>query len=274
MRRLILLLLPLSAPMASAQERPTVAAPVPIQDNSFLVEEAYNQERGVVQHISSFLRAPAGAWMYTFTQDWPIAGQRHQFSYTLPVLRPTAGADAGVGDIALNYRFQAVAAANGSNTAFAPRLSVVLPTGSTRRELGSGSTGAQINLPLSVQLSRMLVVHSNIGGTYTPSARDVQGVVGTVRSYTLGQSAIWLAQPTFNVMLEATFTRSTAEQRGGGTAQDDVFLISPGVRGALNMPSGLQIVPGIAFPIGVGPSRGDRSVFFYLSFEHAFAKTD
>jgi hypothetical protein len=271
MRRLLLLLLPLGAPVASAQERPPIAEPLPIQDNSFLVEEAYNQERGVVQHISAFLRAPGGAWGYTFTQEWPIASQRHQFSYTLPLALPTAGANAGVGDIALNYRFQAVAAGNGSNAAFAPRLSVLLPTGSTRRALGSGSTGAQFNLPVSVQLSRMFVVHSNAGGTYIPSVRDAQGVVGALRSFTLGQSAIWLARPTFNVMLEATWTRAMAEQRGGGTEQDDVFLLSPGVRGAINLSSGLQIVPGIAFPIS---NRRERSLFLYLSFEHAFAKTD
>ena len=29
--------------------------PLPIQDNSFLIEEAYNQERGVVHHIFSFV---------------------------------------------------------------------------------------------------------------------------------------------------------------------------------------------------------------------------
>lgn len=28
----------------------------PIQDNSFLIEEAYNQEFGVVQHINTFTR--------------------------------------------------------------------------------------------------------------------------------------------------------------------------------------------------------------------------
>ena len=31
-----------------------------------------------------------------------------------------------------------------------------------------------------------------------------------------------------------------------------------------------EIVPGLAVPIGIGPSRGDRQVFFYLSFEHPF----
>ena len=34
--------------------------------------------------------------------------------------------------------------------------------------------------------------------------------------------------------------------------------------------SGLQVVPGIAFPIGVGPSHGQRALFLYLSLEHSF----
>src|SRR4051795_13687763 len=56
-----------------------------IQDNSFLVEEAYNQERGVVQHISTFSRMwNSEDWSYSFTQEWPAPGNwRHQLSYTL-----------------------------------------------------------------------------------------------------------------------------------------------------------------------------------------------
>src|SRR3954452_13005280 len=43
-----------------------------IQDNSFLVEEAYNQEFGVVQHISNFVYlADSKDWAYTFTQNGP-----------------------------------------------------------------------------------------------------------------------------------------------------------------------------------------------------------
>ena len=69
----------------------------PIQDNSFLVEEAYNQERGVVQHISSFSRMwNSKDWNYTFTQEWPAPGNwRHQLSYTL------AGMHAGNVDMQL-----------------------------------------------------------------------------------------------------------------------------------------------------------------------------
>ncbi len=58
----------------------------------------------------------------------------------------------------------------------------------------------------------------------------------------------------------------------GGVARAENFFFSPGVRGAINMSSGMQIVPGIAVPIGLGPSRGDRAVFVYLSVEHAFRR--
>jgi hypothetical protein len=34
----------------------------------------------------------------------------------------------------------------------------------------------------------------------------------------------------------------------------------------------LQIVPGLALPIGLGPIAGERGVFAYLSFEHPFGK--
>jgi len=40
--------------------------PVPIQDNSFLVEEAYNQGRGIVQHISTFAKSRNdNGWAYS-----------------------------------------------------------------------------------------------------------------------------------------------------------------------------------------------------------------
>src|SRR5689334_2047097 len=77
-----------------------------IQDNSFLLEEAYNQNFGVVQHISSFARFwNSKDWAYTFTQEWPVPGDaRHQFSYTLPYWHAGAFQEsgAGIGDILLN----------------------------------------------------------------------------------------------------------------------------------------------------------------------------
>src|SRR5690349_21477827 len=72
---------------ATAQGEPAqkTANKGPIQDNSFLLEEAYNQELGVIQHISTFTRWwNSKDWNYSFTQEWPAPRDpRHQFSYTL-----------------------------------------------------------------------------------------------------------------------------------------------------------------------------------------------
>ncbi len=109
---------------AAAGEDPRPAAG--IQDNSFLIEEAYNQEAGVIQHISN-LREDDGDWFFTFIQEWPVFTQDHQFSYTIPYswIRPGTAAEQtltdlildfeaggaaeqGFGDIMLNYRWQAL----------------------------------------------------------------------------------------------------------------------------------------------------------------------
>ncbi len=248
--------------------------PLPIQDNSFLIEEAYNQERGVVQHISTFVHSTKGSgWTYAFTQEWPLRSQTHQLSYTVPLGRSDEGSarGAGLGDIALNYRYQI---GGGENTGFAiaPRVSVLLPTGASRRALGSGGTGFQVNLPFSAELPARLVAHTNAGITYTPNARDTFGNSAATRSYTLGQSVIWLAHPKLNLMLESIWTTAREVTGPGKTEQSTDFLLSPGLRGAIDFASGLQVVPGLAFPFGVGSSRGERAVFAYLSFEHPFGR--
>ena len=45
-----------SALLLAGASRLPAQAPVPIRDNSFLIEEAYNQEWGVVQHVATFQR--------------------------------------------------------------------------------------------------------------------------------------------------------------------------------------------------------------------------
>src|ERR1041385_9047862 len=112
-----------------------------IQDNSFLLEEAYNQEPGVVQYIRSFIRLwQSQDWGYTFTQEWPVPHHaRHQLSYTVGAIRsgafPSSGA--GIGDTFLNYRYQLVGSGK-SRMAFAPRMSFLLSTGSSRDGHGIG----------------------------------------------------------------------------------------------------------------------------------------
>ncbi|HEU0051964.1 MAG TPA: transporter [Longimicrobium sp.] len=254
-RRAFALALLAAAPLA-AQE-----APAPIQDNSFLIEEAYNQEAGVVQHISTFSRDPRGGdWGYAFTQEWPLFGQRHQFSYTVPLNHASDFGATGLGDASVHYRYQLVGDGR-SKVAVAPRLSALLPTGDDDRGLGSGRAGVQGNLPVSVVLAPRLVAHTNAGLTWLASADGL----GDETIVNLGQSAVWLAHPRLNLLLEAVFTG----QPGDGEAE--TFFVSPGVRAAFDV-AGAQVVPGVAVPIGVGASEGERSVFLYLSIEHPFSR--
>ncbi len=239
--------------------------PPTIQDNSFLMEEAYNQEEGVVQHINTFQRMRGGAWVATFTQEYPVPRQAHQVSYTIPYGRSgEAGVPAGLGDVALNYRYQ-LAGSGETRFACAPRVSLLLPTGNEKKGLGSGGTGVQVDVTV---LSSRFVTHTNLGGTYTWSARNARGEKAGTRGYNAGQSLVWTASPVFNALVEAVWSREQEVVAPGRARGANSFFLNPGIRWAHNFSTGLQIVPGIAVPIGVGPSRGDRGVFLYLSFEH------
>jgi hypothetical protein len=235
----------------------------PIADNSFLVEEAYNQEAGVVQHVGTFARPDGGdGWDFSFTQEWPLGDQLHQLSFTFP-LSHADGDGTGVGDVALNYRYQ-LAGREQSALYVAPRLSVVLPTGSESDGRGRGSMGIQANLPVSYTLTPDVVTHWNAGSTY--------GTDGSTFDVNLGASAVWLVRPWLNVLLEAVWL-SEEVVRPGGTGREEAAFLNPGIRWAHDFASGLQIVPGLAYTIGLGPSSGDGGLFLYLSFEHPFRRT-
>ena len=244
--------------------------PSGIQDNSFLIEEAYNQDPGVVQHISQFQQDLRGkGFDFLFTQEWPVGGITHQLSYGIPITRPSGTAGAGIGDVRLNYRYQFVGDGE-SIFAVAPRFSLILPTGDFHRSRGAGAMGYEVWLPASLALSEKLIAHGNAGLTLTPQARDTEGDRATTRTWTFGGSVVWLFKPFVNVVVEALYQRAedvTAPQHTDGS---NVVTISPGVRWAYNFSSGLQIVPGIAMPFVVTQGHGSRSVFFYLSFEHPF----
>jgi hypothetical protein len=256
----------LLTPSAHAQpaKADTAKAAPPIADNSFLMEEAYNQESGVVQHINAFDRTRDGFWVYAFTQEWPAPSQRHQLSYTVPVVNFGAK---GIGDLGLNYRYQAIGA-DGEKLWVSPRLSVYLPTGDESSGRGAGGPGVEVNLPVSYALSDAIVTHWNAGVNLTRLRGS--GVTGSSRGVRVGASAIWLVTPTFNLMLESVAGRTQVRDGQGGSETSNSFVISPGMRGAINFASGLQVVPGIAFPVGAGPSSGQRDVFLYLSLEHPF----
>ena len=240
-----------------------------IQDNSFLIEEAYNQESGVVQHISTFARPSGGnAWGYSFTQEWPLGGIRHQLSYTLPVQNDELGT--GLGDIGLNYRYQLLGNPD-APIVLAPRLSLLLPTGNDEQGRGAGAPGFQANLPLSVVLGPQVVAHWNAGITLTPSAKSPLGEEATTTSLNLGASAIWLLRPSFNLMVEALWLSEASVAGAGESVRDEFLLLNPGFRAAFDLGS-LQIVPGVAYTFDLSSDSDGDALFVYLSFEHPFKR--
>jgi hypothetical protein len=263
----LVLLLPGALPAQEGQEPA-------IEDNSFFIEEAYNQEPRVVQHISTFAITGTSRrdLFYSFTQEWPFRSQRDQLSYTVPVGR-LDGESTGIGDVLLNYRRQL--GAGGKRWAAAPRLSLVLPTGSVSRGLGGGSIGLQLNLPVSYRLTSQVVTHLNAGGTVLPWAKGPR-VAGerptrTLSSVFAGGSLIAPVRLPVQLMFESLVSYDGSIGAGGGVEHTTSWIMSPGIRAALNLGS-LQVVPGFALPFTRSDGDTVHDYFLYLSFEHPFAK--
>ena len=203
-----------------------------IQDNSFLIEEAYNQEAGVVQGIATLRRQGRDRYL-AFTNEFSLGSQIHQLSYVLPysILRSEGQKARGIGDVLLNYRYQALFESAGS-PAFAPRISLVLPTGNFRRGTGNGSFGIQGSLPFSKVVSDRVTLHANAGAT---SIFDVSG--RSPMSFNIGGSAIYAVTRDFNIILETVGERIETVNLNRGIDREYALTVSPGARYALNWPA-------------------------------------
>ncbi len=268
------------------RERPEAAEQPGIADNSFFLEEAYNQEPGVVQNILTatwFRSRQAGArtddFELAFTQEWPVSGVAHQLSYTIPFqwLRGDQPHEGGLADVFLNYRYQLLEESD-SRPAVAPRFSLVLPTGDEDRGLGRGDLGYQFSIPLSKKIGDLFHVHLNAGATLTPGAEAHLEGGGHSSShflvdYRLGFSVIFLLRNNFNLLVELFATRlEEIESQGGRKEEVREMVFSPGARYAVNLRSGSQLVLGAAVPLGLTDESNDFGVFLYLSFEGALWK--
>ncbi len=244
-----------------------------IEDNSYFIEEAYNQEQGIVQHIftAACSFSPSKDVFGTFTQEWPLWSQAHQLSYTIPYVSLNAGTISGPGDLLLNYRYQLTG--HEEYVTIAPRISVILPVGDESAGLGMGAWGVQTNLPISKRISDLCVVHINAGVTFFPKARWQNPLGGgenrSLTSYNAGASAILLLAPSFNIMLETVVNVAGEFGPTGNVEHTTETIVSPGIRHAIDIGS-LQIVPGLAVPLTTADGITNAGVFLYLSLEHPF----
>ena len=240
------------------------ARPFEILDNSFFVEEAFNQDAGVFQSIFG-VHATNGDWETSFTQEWPLFSQTHQLSYTVPF--GNVGDIVGVGDAALNYRLQAWLE-GAVRPAFSPRVSVLIPSGDSSRGLGSGNPGWQVNLPFSKQFNDTYL-HWNAGFTHIPSAKDGAAEYNLFTPH-VAASGIWRARPMVNLMLESVVAWEEIVD-GTTTRRDAVVTISPGFRTGWNA-GDAQTIVGVAVPASFSAGSNSVGVFGYFSYEISFTR--
>ena len=268
---LFCLLLPFAAsaqtPTATDVPQPPVQIspndrPFEILDNSFLVEEAFNQEAGIFQNIFGYVRR-SGFWNFAFTQEWPAPSQKHQLSYTIPF---AGGAgETYFGDVVINYRYQALTEDPGI-PAFSPRISVILPTA---REIGYDSVGVQLNLPFSKQRGNTYF-HWNAGLTWYPRVESFGDDTSLVSPH-LAASGIYRVRPMFNLMVEGVLEFQEFPSGGSATERVTSFTLSPGARGGWNV-GNRQLILGAALPIIFANGESETGVLVYLSYELPFRR--
>jgi hypothetical protein len=251
-----------------------------IKDNSFLIEEAYNQEKGVAQHIFNWVRTWDQAddgdhdeFTFLYTIELPIGGETHQLSFTPMVFEhfsddPDGGPETeegGWGDVFVNYRYQlSMDDPCSMRPAISPRFSVLLPTGDEDRGLGNGEVGYQFNLPISKELDPF-ALHFNAGSTVTPDVDD-----NTLNGYNVGTSIIWLRSYDVNFMLEFVTLWDEELDDAGNLDHTTSVILNPAVRAALYTGEEIQWVIGAGVPIGLSEDAPDIGMFIYMSVEHAF----
>lgn len=236
----------------------------PIEDNSFLVEEAYNQEPGVVQFINVYQKPNHGKdWSYVFINEIPVMSQEHQFSYEIPY-QHIEGLTSGVGDIKLNYRYQIY-----SNDKFTTtgRLSYVSNTGKFDDGLGAGVPSYETSLVTSIKISEQWLQHWNVGAAHMPKAKIASGDAADNNKFFWNLSNVYLITDNFNFMLELVSTQEEATIGKDQTEWSANFVVSPSLRYGFNIGE-WQFVPGIAFPSNIGANPGtENQTLVYLSIE-------
>ena len=268
----VCLMIALSAIRAGAQSTTGTTGTAPssepweVLDNSFLVEEAFNQEAHIFQNSFTWQRDSDDAWELSFTQEWPLGGITHQFSYTLPFSGGN-GANAHVGDVLLNYRYQ-LSEEKAGIPAIAPRISAVLPTSDDE---SVDRIGIETSVAVSKQI-RDFYVHGNAGFTWIQARKAIDaGHTVNLVSPQIAGSIIWRASRMFNLMLESV---ALFEQSLGATARpsrERVVTISPGFRYGWNI-GDRQIVLGAAVPVTTEAGESTTALFGYASYELPFTR--
>lgn len=236
----------------------------PLEDNSFLVEEAYNQEPGVVQFIQVYQKdVKTKNWDYVFINEIPILDESNQFSYELPLGYDEVLESSQIRDIKLNYRREFF---RNNQIVATGRISLVLPTGKYEDGFGLGALGVEGSLITSIKINQNWSQHWNIGYSTTPGAKNSTKDKADVSRYFYALSNIYFFTDTLNFLVEIVGSQSEEVISQDTKNWQHDMILSPGFRTAFDV-GNWQFVPGIAYPIGLGPIAGQNQILGYLSIE-------
>ena len=258
----------------SETEKPENKKPV-IEDNSFFIEEAHNQEAGVVQFINSCIIEP-GKLTYNFANEIPLRGTKHQISYAISY---ASVSDSGINthgfkELMLNYRYELLG--EDKLVQCTPRISLIVPTGN----MGEDAWGGQTNVSFSKDISHCFVVHANLGATYKSTVKKtifdiydnrIHIVKRNLYSYNVGASSIFMVRRNFHLMLEGVENFTSEINEEGKVEHIAQTILSPGFRIAFDI-GNAQIVPGFCLPLTFSNEKPGTAAFFYLSIETDFNK--
>lgn len=262
-----------SGTQAPAAPAPGEPSPFGITDNAFVVEEAFNQDPGVIQTLLAFTRTDQHNWAVSLVQEWPLFGHRNQIAFGFAYV--DVGTGSGIGDVSVAYRYQLLDEGPG-RPAVSPRLTVLFPTGNATQGRGSGVVGWQVALPVSKRLGRVYL-HGNVGVTTLPGTHSApqpdqpmsDGDKVTLVSPFVGGSAILAVRPMLNLLLESQLVFQSSASDTGGTVRNRLAILSPGIRGGWDFPAG-QLVLGAAVPITFQDGQHTTAALAYVSWEGPF----
>lgn len=263
-----------------------------IRDNGFLVEEAFNQEPGEVQHIFNWInlwdRTRLGQtrdFNFAYTMELPLGSQKHQFSFTAQFLtgvekpdNEPAAQQGGVGDTFLNYRYQLLA--DDDFLWCAPRASLILPTADKRFGLGLGEVGYQFGIPVS-RYGEVFDFHFNATYTITPGVSlPVETQPGApqqfsprrdLQAYSVGASVFWKPKHDLHFFVESLAVWGEEIDGLGLRDRSTQLFVNPGLRFAI-IQDPVEWVLGVSAPIGLTRDTPQIGVFAYMSIEYSFRK--
>ncbi len=246
-----------------------------LSGNSFYIIEAYNQERGFVQHTFNTVWYPTKPkdLFLSYSEAWPVPDERNQVGFTFTYTLPDSNAS-GIDDLYLNYSRQVLFEGK-HGVAFAPAISLILPTGSVKKGLGFGTVGLQPLLPVSKRWNEYFVTHFNAGLTFLPKAEvalpDGSLVRHNLTMVNFGGSIVWLIHRRFNFLTEFVGSLGSDISDSRHSNRYSQYILNPGVR--FSIPVGRsEIVPAFSLPLSWMKNRYQTGLFFYLSINHPFTK--